>query len=70
LFVVNVRTIVLHVKQKPTFVYLAALVIMGSLPTFAALSNEISVKPETSGGTADKDETAFAVLALVAGDAR
>jgi hypothetical protein len=27
---------------------------MGSLPTFAALSKEISVKPEASGGTADK----------------
>jgi hypothetical protein len=26
---------------------------VGSLPTFAALSNEISFKPEASGGTAD-----------------
>jgi hypothetical protein len=39
---------------KQPFMRYAALGKMGSLPTFAALSNEISFKPEASGGTADE----------------
>jgi hypothetical protein len=35
------------------FAAIQKVVNVGSLPTFAALSNEISFKPEASGGTAD-----------------